>query len=71
MKNVVGMDDSAPTGNYLRLPVWKKDSAGKPILNVRKSVGTGGEYSLKTSLYKTNRTTSYKTRARLCSQGPR
>ncbi len=46
MKNVVGMDDSAPTGNYLRLPVWKKDSTGKPILNVRKSVGTGGEYSL-------------------------
>ena len=47
MKNVVGMDDSTPTGNnYLRLPVWKKDATGKPILNVRKSVGTGGEYSL-------------------------
>ena len=47
MKNVVGMDDTTPTGNnYLRLPVWKKDSTGQAILNVRNSVGTGGEFSL-------------------------
>ena len=29
----------------MRLPLWKKDNQGKPILNVRISVGTGGSFS--------------------------
>jgi len=46
MKHVIGIDDNVQRGHYLRLPVWKKDQKGKPILNKRKSVGTGGEFSL-------------------------
>ena len=46
MKNVLKMDDSAQQGHYLRLPCWKKDSHGNAVLNERKSVGTGGEFSL-------------------------
>ena len=47
MKEIIGMDDSDQKGgNYLRLPVWKKDKNGQPMLNARKSVGTGGEFSL-------------------------
>ena len=46
MKNVLKMDDSDQQGQYLRLPCWKKDANGQPILNKRKSVGTGGEFTL-------------------------
>lgn len=45
MKEVIGVDDSVQKGHYLRLPVWKKDSLGNPIINVRKSIGTGGAFS--------------------------
>ena len=63
MKNVVGMDDSAPTA----IISCGEDSTGKPILNVRKSVGTGGEYSLENGLCKTNKN-ELQNEARLCSQ---
>ena len=45
MKEVVGVDDTVQKGHYLRLPVWKKDASGNAIINVRKSVGTGGAFS--------------------------
>ena len=46
MKNIIGIDDNVQKGHYLRLPVWKKNIQGNAILNVRKSVGTGGEFTL-------------------------
>ncbi len=45
MKNIIGVDDSVQKGHYLRLPVWKLDVMGNPIINVRKSIGTGGAFS--------------------------
>ncbi len=45
MKEIIKVDDTVQKGHYLRLPVWKKDENGKPIINVRKSVGTGGSFS--------------------------
>ena len=45
MKEIIQVDDTVQKGHYLRLPLWKKDDQGKPILNVRKSVGTGGSFS--------------------------
>ncbi|MAD26040.1 MAG: hypothetical protein CMO44_17935 [Verrucomicrobiales bacterium] len=52
MQEVIGMDDKGQKGMYLRLPIWKKGSDGKAILNIRKSIGTGGEYTLEKRQHK-------------------
>ena len=46
MQEVIGMDDKGQKGMYLRLPIWKKGKDGKAILNKRKNIGTGGEFTL-------------------------
>ncbi|MAU14039.1 MAG: hypothetical protein CMH46_00680 [Muricauda sp.] len=46
MQEVIGMNDQGQKGMYLRLPIWRKGTSGQAIPNERKSVGTGGAYTL-------------------------
>ena len=46
MQDVIKMDDKGQKGMYLRLPIWKKGQDGKPLINKRKNISTGGEFTL-------------------------
>lgn len=41
----IGVDDTQQKGSYLRLNVWKKSPDGSIIPNVRRSSGSGGEFT--------------------------